>query len=161
MKNERSNVHEIYDDGVFQILLEYEVSRSVRYPTPVSLLCIEIYPTASHQSTLQAAPSLFAAALNTRIRSADIPSVTGNQFKILLPATNEAGARTVCDRLISIFKSKFNAPDGNAITFSMNIGCTAHPGGDALSSGILLEKAKSALQLSQQKGVNTYTILAS
>ncbi len=32
MKNELSRGDEVYGNDVFQILLEYEVSRSVRYP---------------------------------------------------------------------------------------------------------------------------------
>ncbi|MFN8413595.1 MAG: hypothetical protein U0Z26_14515 [Anaerolineales bacterium] len=159
MNNERSGTNELYSDDVFQVLFDYEVSRSKRYPTPLSLLFIKMYPTASQDSALETAASFFATELNTRIRAADIPSATGNLFKILLPATNEAGARTVCDRLLSIFKNKFNTPDGNAISYSMNIGCVSHAGGETLSKENLLEKAKSALQLSQQKGVNTYTVL--
>ena len=142
MKNELSRGDEVYSNDVFQILLEYEVSRSVRYPTPLGILHIEMTP----------------AGLNGHLRSVDIPSGSGRDYKILLPTTNESGLRSVCERLIHVFKSKFNSEDGHSVAFSVNIGAATHAGGESLTRELLLQKADAALKQSKSKGPNTFVI---
>jgi hypothetical protein len=44
MRKMISRGEEVYSSDVFEILFEYEVSRSQRYPTPLSLLLIEMTP---------------------------------------------------------------------------------------------------------------------
>lgn len=160
MNKTLSRSEDLYDGSVFKILMEYEVTRSNRYPAPLSLMQIEIISTAIDEKTRSAAPSLFASALNSHLRSVDIPSNTGNRFKILLPTTNEAGARAVCERLLSVFRTKFNTQDGTSIAFTLNIGCTAHSGGESLTNEILLEKSETALKQATLKGPNTYVIIS-
>jgi len=152
-------VGEIYSEDVFFILMEYEIARAKRYPTPISLLCIEITPTASNDDTLHAASALFASALNRHMRSADIPCVHGREFMIMLPSTTQAGLQGTCERMLSIFKNRFETEDGNTITFSLNIGGSSHEGGATLSRDTLLEKAMTALGQTKQKGSNTFVIV--
>jgi hypothetical protein len=159
MNGDRSRGDEVYSDDVFQILLEYEVSRSVRYPTPLGIVHIEMTPAGSNETALQFASRIFTSALNTHLRSVDIPSGTGREYRILLPTANEAGLRSVCERLLFVFKNKFNTPDGSSIAFSLNIGAAAHPGGTSLTRELLLSKAREALKQSKAKGPNTFTLL--
>ena len=159
MKNDLSRGDQIYSDDVFQILLEYEVSRSVRYPTPLGILHIEMTAAGPNETTLRIAPQIFTSALNTHLRSVDIPSGAGRDYKILLPTANETSLRSVCERLLFVFRNKFNTPDGNSIAFSLNIGAAAHPGGASLTRELLFEKAQAALKQSKLKGQNTFAIL--
>ncbi len=159
MKNELSRGDEVYNDDVFQILLEYEVSRSIRYPTPLGILHIEIIPAGPNENTLSIAPRIFTSALNTHLRSVDIPSGSGCDYKVLLPTASEAGVRSVCERLLFVFRNKFSTPDGSSIAFSLNIGGAVHPGGASLTRELLLEKAQAALKQSKLKGPNTFAIL--
>ena len=160
MKNELSRGNEVYSDDVFQVLMEYEISRSVRYPSPLALLHIEMTPAAGQEeATLREAPKIFTAALNTHLRSVDIPSGAGREYKVLLPAANEIGVRTVCERLISVFRNKFTTPSGNSIAFSLNIGAAAHAGGETLTGQVLLAKAQNALKQAKLKGPNTFVLL--
>jgi hypothetical protein len=158
MKNELSRGDEVYSDDVFQILLEYEVSRSIRYPTPLGILHIEMTPAGSDEATLRAAPKIFTTALNAHLRSVDIPSGSGRDYKILLPTSNEAGLRSICERLISVFRNKFNTQSGNSVAFSLNIGAASHAGGESLTRELLLQKAEAALKQSKSKGPNTFAI---
>jgi len=158
MKNELSRGDEVYGNDVFQILLEYEVSRSVRYPTPLGILHIEMTPAGSDEATLHTAPKIFTAALNAHLRSVDIPSGSGRVYKILLPTTNETGLKSVCERLLSVFKNKFNTQSGNSVAFSLNIGATSHAGGETLTRELLLNNAEAALKQSKSKGSNTFAI---
>jgi hypothetical protein len=98
MRKMISRGEEVYSTEVFEILFQYEVSRSKRYPAPLSLLQIESTPSALSEDELQNASAIFAAKINSHIRSVDIPSKIGNSLKVLLPTTDEAGARAVCER---------------------------------------------------------------
>ena len=158
MKSEVSRGDEVYTEDVFEVLLEYEISRTNRYPSPLSLLYIEIAPSGLKDASLGGASKVFTSALNRHLRSVDIPSGSGNEYKVLLPTTSSNGLRSVCERLLSIFKSKFNAPDGSSIAFSLNIGAASHVGGKSLTREYLFENAQSALKKSKLKGPNTYVI---
>ncbi len=159
MKNQMSNLDEVYDDEVFQVLLDYEVTRSKRYPANISLVHIE-YTPSGNEAALRSAAQVFTKALNSHMRSADIPSNNGNEFKILMPATSGNGLIAICERLISVFKNSFLTKEGQSIVFSINIGGVSHPGGESLSRDSFLESAKTALKQSKQKGPNTYIIRA-
>lgn len=155
MRKMMSRGEEVYGEDVFNILFDYEVSRSKRYPAPLALLKIETTPASLSADILQKATSIFAAKVNSHIRSVDIPSGTGNRLNFLLPTTDEAGTRAVCERLISIFKSKVD----NSITFSLQIGASSHPGGSTLTGDFLLQKAEEALAQSKLKGPHTYVLI--
>lgn len=161
MRKVTSRGEEIYNSDVFDVLVQYEVSRSKRYPTPMALLHLEMTPIASNDEALQAATGVFTTTLNIHLRSVDIPSIAGNSFRILLPATNEPGLRAICERLLSVFKNKFNTPNGSSIAFSLQIGATAHPGGETLSTEDIFQKAEEALKQSKLKGQNTFVVIAS
>jgi hypothetical protein len=160
MKKTEAIAGDVYNIDVFQILLKYEISRSSRYPSPMTLIQIEMTPTAISPEALSTASLIFSAALNAHLRSADIPARAGNLFTILLPNSDKHGAQAVCERLLSVFKNKFEDTNGNSVTFSLCIGATTHPGGSNITIGGILEKAGEALKQSQQKGANTYVAIA-
>jgi hypothetical protein len=157
-KNDTPN-EGVYNADVFKVLVDYEITRSRRYPSPLALIEIEVKYVSSQESALQSAPGLFLAALGKHLRSVDIPSQMGNTFMALLPTTDENGVRSVCERLLSVFKNKFNAPDGSSVAFSLQIGATSHGGGSELSSEELFAKARDALKQSRLKGPGTYVIV--
>jgi two-component system cell cycle response regulator len=150
---------DVYNIDVFQVLLKYEISRSTRYPNPLTLLQIETKPSALNPEALKAAPLVFASALNKHLRASDIPARDGNMFTILLPNSDKHGARTVCERLLSVFRNKFEDKDGNSFAFSLQMGVTYHPGGKDLTSSLLLQKVGEALTQSKRKGPNTYVFI--
>jgi hypothetical protein len=160
MKKMESFAGDVYNIDVFQILLKYEVARSHRYPCPQTLIQMEMTPVAFDAEALSVAPTIFATALSSHLRSADIPARDGNLFTILLPNADKHGGQAVCERLLSVFKNKFEDSNGNSITFSLHIGITTHPGGETITSEELLGKATEGLLQSQRKGPNTYVFIA-
>jgi GGDEF domain-containing protein len=160
MKKMESPTTDIYNIDVFQVLLKYEVSRSKRYPCPLTLIKMEIMPIAFNAEAISAAPLIFSTALNNHLRSADIPAREGNLFTILLPNSDKHGAQSVCERLLSVFKNKFEDANGNSITFSLCMGVTTHAGGETITSEGLLEKAEEGLAQSQRKGANTFVCMS-
>ena len=151
---------DVYNIDVFQILLTYEIARSKRYAAPMTLIQIEAKPTAFVPEALKAAPLIFSSVLNAHLRSADIPARSGNLFTLLLPNSDKHGALAVCERLLSMFKSKLEDPAGNPVTFTIHMGVTTHPGGEGLTKELILEKAGEALKQSKLKGPNTYVFLS-
>jgi hypothetical protein len=160
MKKKEAITGDVYNIDVFQVLFKYEIARSSRYPSPLTLIQIETTPTSLTSEAIHAAPLIFSTALNTHLRSADIPARSGNQFTLLLPNSDKHGAQAVCERLLSVFKNKFEDENGNTITFSLQIGATTHPGGEAITRESLLEKAEEGVIQSKRKGANTYVFIA-
>ena len=159
MRKMASHDNEVYSSDVFRVLAEYEISRSTRYPAPLGLLHIEMSPTAINEDALRLASSIFISSLNAHLRSVDITAADEHGFKILLPATNLSGTETVCERLLSIFKNKFDT-DFGSIVFSLHIGASSHGGGPSLSSAGLFQNAEDALKQSKLKGTNTYVLIS-
>jgi hypothetical protein len=156
MKRIISSGDELYSEDVFWVLFDYEVTRSQRYPGPLTLIQIETTPNAEDSYLVRAATSIFNSALNSQLRSADISTGNGKTYRILLPTTDEHGARAVCERLLSIFRNRFESKEGETIIFSINIGMASHPGGGTLSKEELLAQAERALRQSQLRGSNVY-----
>jgi hypothetical protein len=155
MKKTPLRKDQFYSWDVFQILMEYEIIRTVRYPTPISLIHLEMKPHASGEKTHPSVPFIFETVINSQLRSVDIPTRYETGYLILLPSTNETGAQTLCERLLTTFNKKFETQDGKSVKFSLQIGITSHNGGPTLMKETLLEAAESGLQQSRLKGVNT------
>jgi PleD family two-component response regulator len=156
MNKTDSPLADVYNIEVFQVLMKYEIERSRRYPNPLSLIQIETTPTAFAPETLRAVPTIFSTALCSHLRSSDIPARSGSLYIILLPNSDKHGVHAVCERLLAVFKNKFEDTRGNPVTFSLQMGATSHPGGPDLAGNVLLEKAAEALTQSQRKGPNIY-----
>jgi hypothetical protein len=158
MNNTDAHGENIYNADVFKVLVDSEISRSRRYPTPLAVIEIEVKPVSSHEGILRSPNAIFLTALSKNLRSVDIPAQTGETFKVLLPTTDASGARVVCDRLLSVFKNKFDTPDGHSIAFSLHIGAAVHGGGPSLSKDELFTKTAEALSQAKLKGAHTYVL---
>lgn len=158
MRKITSRGEDVYSSDVFQILFEYEISRAKRNPAPLALLQIEMTPTTTNEETLLAASAVFVTALNTHLRSVDIPSAAGSGFRVLLPSTDESGMRTVCERLLSVFKNKFDTKNG-AVAFSLQMGATIHNANSSLSTDDIFQKTEEAIKQSRLKGPNTFVVI--
>ena len=157
VKRESSSNIQLYNREVFEVLLEYEMNRSQRYPSPICLLHILINPGRQTTESQQAMDAEISAQLNSHLRSVDIPAKIGDQYLVLLPTTDERGGRAVCERILSIFKGLLHSEAGTTFSVSVFIGLAFHPGGTDLSSAILNQQAASALKHALQQGLPTYT----
>jgi GGDEF domain-containing protein len=158
MKRDSSNNIQLYNREVFEVLLEYEMNRSQRYPSPICLLNILIIPGQQIPKDRQTIDAEISAQLNSHLRSADIPAKIGDQYLVLLPTTDERGGRTVCERILSVFKGLLRSETGTTFSASVFIGLAFHPSGTDLSSTILIQQAASALKHAHQQGLPTYTV---
>ena len=145
-----SHLHEnqIYSEAAFNILLEYEIIRSIRYPAPISLVYIEVTTQTLDGEIPTSAFSIFETTLNLRLRLVDIPTRYGTGYLILLPATNETGARVLCKRIRGIFEKEFKMEEGKAVKFALRFGLASHTGGPTLMKETLIQAAEISLQQS-------------
>lgn len=146
----------IYDEGVFKVLMEYEIARSQRYGGPLSLLRIGLALINPTQAETANAPVALATMLNTRLRRADIPARVGDDFVVLLPNTDETGARAACDRLLRITLGTQNTPLGFSSRVTICIGLTSHMGGAMLSYDQLMRETQEALKNARARGPQSY-----
>ena len=158
MKRDSSNNIQLYNREAFEVLLEYEMNRSQRYPSPVCLLNILIIPGHQTPKSQQTMEAEISAQLNSHLRLADIPAKIEDQYLVLLPTTDERGGRAVCERILSVFKGLIRPEAGTTFSVSVFIGLAFHPGGADLSSDILKQQAASALKHAHQQGLPTYTV---
>ena len=146
----------LYEEEVFMLLADYELSRAQRYPSPVSLIHVSLNLDQVKPSIAGMLKQLFAGILNTSLRISDIPAHYGNDFLILMPSTDETGAQSAASRLITRLRGTRNFADGNMFKFAIQIGIATHPGGRGVTVEKLLEQAKSALDEAKQDGPHSY-----
>lgn len=150
----------LYDQHVFMLLADYELSRAQRYPSPVTLLHISVNHEQAKAEISKKVAQLFTNILNTSLRISDIPAHYGNDFLVLMPATDENGAQAAASRLIARLKGTQNLNDGSLFKFNIHIGIATHPGGRSVSVDNLLEQATSALQNARKVGPQAYKIFS-
>lgn len=156
MLQQHSNQSELYDESVFKTLVEFEIARSLRYPSPLSLLRIGLALINPTQTEVANAPTALATMLNMRLRQADIPARIGDEFAVMLPNTNEVGARTVCERLLRVTLGTQNTPLGFSTRVTICIGLASHDGGPNLNAEQLMSEAEAALQQARSIGPQTF-----
>ena len=153
MNQETHNINEIslHSQATFNILVKYELMRVQRYPNPVTLLLISLNLMETNPETSTKLKRLFVEILNSGLRASDIPAHYGEDYLVLMPATNEAGGTVVAKRLIDKLKKVKDFAIGH-----IHIGIASYSGEQDISAEKLIEQAKSALQEARQAGPHAY-----
>lgn len=136
---------ELYLLEVFNTLVEHEVRKARRYKYPLSMICIGVQAEPDTPQTLHAAEMLAINALDAELRDTDIPCRNGHEFFVLLPSTDEKGAYHACERLEMSLNTSDQTNDGAAFQMSAFIGLTSMGDELTVSSKLLLENARSAM----------------
>jgi len=148
----------LYDGEVFILLADYELSRAQRYPTPITVLYITLNLDEAKPEIVESVKQLFAGILNSSLRVSDIPAHYGNDFLVLMPATDEIGGQAAASRLIARLKGTRNFADGTLFKFTIHIGISTHPGGQGISAEDLIAEAKQASQEAKKQGPQALAI---
>jgi GGDEF domain-containing protein len=135
----------IFKQDVFEVLLNYEVSRAQRYPSPLTLL--HIAPATSNFSAdlKKKSHDALTNLLNRTLRVSDVPAHFGEEFLVLLPSTDETGGRAVAGRILGHFRTTQNLTTGRLASMNAYIGLTSRAAGGALSGQELLAEASVAM----------------
>ena len=149
MARRKKNKHEIelYPYETFYSLLEYETKRAKRYEdwTTLVRLAVEAETDDKDQEPQFAAEVYAINVLNVQLRDVDIPCRINNEFLVLMPCTDELGARVVCNRLETLFRLEGDVYDKVSFKLNVYIGSVSLPSDKSLSSKRLMDGALKAL----------------
>lgn len=84
-------------------------------------------------------------ALDSELRDSDIPCLHGREFLVLLPSTDETGARSACDRLVSLLHTQDQTYESLPFKMMARIGFTSLSGEAVLSAAKIREQASNAM----------------
>jgi diguanylate cyclase (GGDEF)-like protein len=96
-----------------------------------------------------------ARMLFHNLRQVDVPAQFGDDFLVLLPATDEKGGATVGNRLLQRLQCENPAQTGENLSMAIHIGMAAHSGGPDASAEAILIQASEALEEARQRGMNS------
>lgn len=148
----------LYEGDVFVLLADYELSRAQRYPTPVTVLYITLNLDDVKPKIAKNIKQLFTEILNSSLRVSDIPAYYGDDFLVLMPATDEIGGQAAASRLIARLKGTRNFADGTLFKFNVHIGISSRSGGEGASAKDLIAEATQAAQEAKKQGPQALAI---
>jgi diguanylate cyclase (GGDEF)-like protein len=146
MKDTITHEIELYSLESFQTLLDHEVHRSRRYKTPLTLIHLAIETKPELPDIMYNAEMFAINILDVQLRDTDIPCRKGNEFLVLMPATDEIGGRFVCERLAKLFNEPHHTYDRVSFEMTVFVGMASFPGNATVSSSLLLHQAAKAMQ---------------
>ncbi len=155
---------EIYNHRYFQQRLSEEISRAERNRTPLALAFVDIdyfkqYNDLNGHILGDTVLKKVAAFLNRATRGHDVVCrYGGDEFVIILPDTDAAGAAQITGRLIEEFRSQKMPGEMNVDhPLSLSIGVSAYPRPGETKKE-LLHQADQALFLAKTTGKNNVKV---
>jgi diguanylate cyclase (GGDEF)-like protein len=144
----------LYNETLFEVLFNHEVARAKRYPSPLTLLRMGMCLTETSKDILETATLNVAHILNSSLRQVDVPAHCGENFWVLLPATEEEGGIIVAKRLIERLTIEQVTRNNHRFWMGLCIGLSSHVGGPAITPGELMVQASHALEEAMKRGRN-------
>lgn len=147
-----------FNHRFFHERLGEEILRSSRTGQPVSLLMLDldrfklVNDTLGHQMGDRVL-TWVAENIRSSLRGSDVPArYGGDEFAILLPDTDPAGAHVVAKRILDAFHERAFQPEARgAVPIGVSIGVATHPT-DGLTATALIAAADSALYAAKRHG---------
>jgi len=136
-----------------------ELGRRRQSPRATSLVVFDTDHLKSINQRLGAAAGdqvlrQLAARLRATFRDVDVVArMGGNQFAVLLPSTDLAGALIVAERVRVQVAAQEPAPDGSVLAFTVSAG-VAEMDDDANELTALMARAEQAMRRAKQQGRN-------
>ncbi len=140
--------------------LNGEFARVGRYQTPMALAMIDldgfkpINDTYGHLFGDQVLRAVGGAILRS-VRTLDIPArYGGDEFVLVLPQTDAAGALRVCERILKNVTGLELSPAGEPLKLTASLGLGFYPSEDVTTPEDLLRAADDALYRAKRAGKN-------
>ena len=149
----------------FQELLQHNFARAARYDLKLScILCdIDHFKNVNDNHGHLAGDAILqeiAVRMKRHLREVDtLARYGGEEFVMLLPETDQDGARIVSERIREdVAGSKFDFP-GGSIDVTISLGICDNGQKDTLTGEALVDFADQALYLAKERGRNQTVIL--
>jgi diguanylate cyclase (GGDEF)-like protein len=145
----------LYTKHFFGMLFNHEITRTHRYPCPMVLLRIATrYNSATDDDKTENPTTSVARTLFHSVRQVDVSAQFGDDYLVLLPATDEKGGTIVGNRLLKRLRSDYPSQTGERLPVAIYIGMATHSGGPGASAEAILVQASEALEEARQRGSN-------
>lgn len=155
----------LYNHRYLQEALDSELARANRYKSSVSLVLFDIDNFKQiNDSYGHPAGDLvlmnIARAVNCAVRANDIVArFGGDEFAIILPATNAAGAKTFAENLRLSIEGIVTLIDGQTLGTTISAGLvTFTPADGNIAKSQLIDAADKGLYRSKRQGRNRVTV---
>jgi len=143
----------LYTPSVFSILLNHEVARSKRYPSPLSILQFSTcQPAPLSEEIRETIEKMVAQVLKTKLRQTDISSQSKDGYLVLFTNTDGTGANIATNRLLENFLVPILNNQNKPVEVGFCAGLVSHPGGPQVSADHLLKQATFVHQEARTKG---------
>jgi two-component system, cell cycle response regulator len=140
--------------------LAYEATRSVRYKSPLAVMLVDVDNLADinlDHGILYGDMVLveISRLLKKLVRVSDVLGRSNTQdFMILMPQTDEEGARMLADRVLQTVSQHHFIADKLDLHVTVSIGVGNAGGGDLTENLALIGRAEAALDRAKQGGKN-------
>ncbi len=146
-KGRLPQVNELQTQEVIWAVLYHELARVQRYNVPLSVLRLKaVSPQPGKLQAADAVKQVVGQVLKTNSRQADMAGMYQNDYLVILPLTEEAGAALVAQRLVGALYTSHPPRYGKTLQITPFIGLTATPGGAAVAIEDLVRQATEALR---------------
>lgn|SRR5574341_781396 len=146
----------LYSNESFKILFDYEVERARRYPSPLTILHLAAEPDEPSDEVKALAYQVVSDLLGRILRVTDVPTQSGEEFLILLPATDEAGGRALAERILLNVRTKQDFPTDKLFQMKLYVGLASRFIDSKTAGQELLAEAAVAMNDARVKRSPTY-----
>ena len=146
----------LYPQKMLESLLDGELLRARRYPSPIALLYIGLcFDESPSPEIMESAHSYLTNILHTGLREVDMPGHYQGNYLIVMPESDAGGARKAAQRIVEEFHGKRVTRELREFGVSICAGVAFHPGGDGITADEMLSRASSALWEAHRRGPRT------
>jgi GGDEF domain-containing protein len=149
----------LYTFDVFDVLLNYEIARVKRYPSPLTLMHISLATENQIPEFKKQAHEAMTNLLSRALRVSDVPTHYNEEFLVLLPATDEVGGAAVAERILGHYRTTQSLATGRlSAKRNAYFGVTTQNGSTILSSQQLM--AEAAVAMNEARVRKSFTFIA-
>jgi len=146
----------LYTQEILEILMFHEIARVERYPIPLALLRIAAeFTNKPTYDVIEGAKMAVAHILNANLRVADVPGHFENDYIIVLPVTDESGAKIVANRLNKLLFARHPLRNGGQLDLIPFMGIAAIPQGDSITVEEFVVRTTLALNEARRRAPGT------